>query len=395
MKKYFLLMVLFAVSFFLVGKVDASDISSNNSLKSLNASGTDLQFVSGQDVYNVVYASKTDTTKIYATLEDENAMFVDGFGPRTVYLNYGDNIVLVKVQAENGDIKEYTINIFRKDIRNKDNYLNNIVVNGKTLNFNKEKMVYSFSVPYSVSDLKIRVAKADANSEVIILNNTNLNIGNNEVLVVVNAENGDQRVYLLNVYRSDSEKIPLSDNTNLALLKVDGYKIDFDSSVFDYNLVVRDDAPLIIDALAEDEKSLVKIVGSDKIVNDGVVEVRVIAEDGSLGLYKLNITIEGMLKMNKIWIIVIVIASVAIISLAVILLSKLFGKKKDVQPTMNLEVVRQTTPVVDTNSQEDQQLMSFLLSGSTAQKKCPYCGALNNSNSVNCTNCGNNLGNTN
>lgn len=395
MKKYIFMGLLLVFSFLLVGRVDASNISSNNNLETLNASGTDLQYVSGQDVYDVVYASKTDSIKIYATLDDENAKFVDDFGPRVVYLNYGDNVVLVKVQAENGDVRTYTINIFRKDIRSNNNYLDNIVVNGSVLNFDKDKLIYSFSVPYSVSNLEIKYSKNDSNAKVSILN-SNLSVGNNKVSLIVSAENGDKRTYTLNVYRSKSEVLPLSGNTTLALLKVEGYNIDFDSNVFEYKLKVKDDAPLSIKALAKDEKSSVKIVGNDKITNNGVVEIRVIAEDGSLGLYKINITIEGMLKMDKIWIVVSVISGVALLSFLVIILSKLIGKKKNEGATMNLEVVRQSAPVVDTNSKEDQQLMSFLLGGNAVgQKPCPYCGTLNNSNSVNCSNCGNNLGNTN
>lgn len=393
MKKFFYVTILFF--FLLVGKVSATGVSSNNDLITLNASGTDLQYVSGRDVYNVVYTSKTDTTKIYATLADENAVFTEGYGPRTVNLNYGDNEVLVKVQAENGDIKVYTINIFRKDIRSNNNYLDNIVVNGKTLNFDKEKLNYSFSIPYSVSDLNIRVSKNDSNAKVNILNNNNLNVGDNTVSIIVSAENEEERIYRLNVYRSESETIPLSNNAVLGLFRVEGYKLDFDSNVFDYKLTVKNDDPLVIKALAEDEKASVKVVGSDKITNGGVVEVRVVAEDGSLELYKLNITIEGMKKVDKLWIVIISISSVALISLLVILLSKVIGKKKREGATMNLEVVRQSAPVVDTNSKEDQQLMSFLLGGTVQQRQCPNCGTLNDASNVNCVNCGNNLGNPN
>ena len=98
-------------------------------------------------------------------------------------------------------------------------------------------------------------------------------------------------------------------------------------------------------------------------------------------------------------IVVIVISVIALISLLVIVLSKV-TKKKNQGPTMNLEVVRQSAPVVETNAEDDQQLMAFLLGGNSngvnnQQKKCPVCGAVNNSHSVNCANCGSSLGNIN
>lgn len=405
MKKYFIVLILLLSSFLLIDKVNAyevinvANISSNNNLKNLSISGTDLEYKKSQTVYKVVYSADSDTAKIYATLDDENAKFVDGFGPRTVTLGYGDNEVLVKVQAEDGDIKVYTINIFRKDNRSDNNYLNNIVVNGEALNFDKEKLTYSFSVPYSVSKLDVRVSTVDSKAKATIMGHENLVVGDNRVLISVTAENGESEHYILNVYRSNSENIPLSSNTLLALLKVEGYNLKFDSYTVDYKLTVKDDSPLNIKALAEDEKSTVKIVGNDEIKNNDVIEIRVIAEDGSLEVYKINIVIEGMLKVNKILIVVIVISVVALISLLVIVLSKA-SKKNNQGPTMNLEVVRQSAPVVETNAEEDQQLMSFLLGGNNngvnnQQKKCPVCGAVNNSNNVNCTNCGNSLGNIN
>lgn len=405
MKRYCIILVLLLFSFFLIDKVNAyevikvANVSSNNNLKSLSVSGTDLEYKKGQTVYNVVYSSNSDTAKIYATLDDEKAKFVSGFGPRTVTLTYGDNEVLVKAQAEDGDIKVYTINIFREDNRSDNIYLNNIVVNGEALNFDKEKLTYSFSVPYSVNKLDVRVSTVDSKAKVTITGHENLVVGDNRVLISVTAENGEFEDYVLNVYRSNSENIPLSSNTLLALLKVEGYDLKFDSYTVDYKLTVKDDNPLNIKALAEDEKSTVKIVGNDEIKNNSVIEIRVIAEDGSLEVYKINIVMEGMLKVNKILIVVIVISVIALISLLVIVLSKV-TKKKNQGPTMNLEVVRQSAPVVETNAEDDQQLMAFLLGGNSngvnnQQKKCPVCGAVNNSNSVNCANCGSSLGNIN
>lgn len=403
MKKYLIVLVLLVFSFLLIDKVNAydvtnvSNVSSNNNLKNLTVSGTDLEYKKGQTVYKVVYSENSNTARIYATLDDENAKFVDGFGPRIVSLDYGDNEILVKVQAEDGDIRVYTINIFRKDNRSDNNYLNNIVVNGETLNFDKEKFSYSFSVPYSIHKLDIKVSTIDTKAKVTITDHENLLVGDNSVVISVTAENEDVKHYVLHVYRSDSENVPLSSNTLLALLKVEGYDLKFDSNIIDYKLVVKDDKSLNIKALAEDEKSTVKIVGNEEIKNNDVIEIRVIAEDGSLEVYKINIVIEGMLKVNKILIVVIMISAIILISLLIIILSKT-GKKKNQGPTMNFEVVRQSVPVVETNAQVDQQLMSFLLGGNgtnNQQKKCPVCGMINSGNSVNCTNCGNSLGNIN
>lgn len=403
MKKLFFIFILLIFSFLLVNKVDAygiikfEDASSNNNLSSLSASGTDLQYKKDKNEYNVSFNLSVDSTRIYATLEDKNATFLEGYGPRTVKLNYGKNTVLIKVKAQNGDVQIYTINISREDNRSNNNFLSNIVVNGNALNFDREKLFYSFSVPYNVNKLDIKVSVEDEKAHVSIVGGNNLIVGYNSISIIVTADNLEKREYVLKVYRSDSNVVPLSSNTLLSLLKVDNYDISFDPNNFTYQLIVKDESSLNIKAMAEDEKATVKIIDDDNISDGGAVEIRVIAEDGSLGLYKINIKIEGMLKMNKLLIVVMILFLVALISLSVIIFSKV-KKRRNQGPTMNLEVVRTQTPVVDTNSKEDQQLMSFLLGGSSSsnegQKRCPYCGAMNNANSTNCASCGNNLNNS-
>lgn len=371
MRKYLIFLIAFLIGFLSVNKVDAfyykrlADASSNNSLASLNASGTDLEYKSGKYEYTVDFTLDSDQTKIYATTKSDKAVFVKGYGPRTVNLNFGKNEVLIKVQAENGDIATYTININRKDNRKKNNYLSNIVINGKALSFHKEKYVYSFSVDNTVDSLDVRVATENEKSAVVIIGAENLSYGNNKVYIDVKAENGDTRRYTLKVYRSKSKNIPLSSNTSLALLKVGGYKIKFDSTITEYKLVVKNEDDLDITAMAEDEKSTVKIVGRKKIKHNAVVEVRVIAEDGSQEVYKIKTLIEGMTIVNKAVIAILIIAIVAVVSLTILIITKKMQKKKQ-GSTMNFDVVRTDIPTIETNSEEDQQLMSFLLSGEGA-----------------------------
>ena len=44
----------------------------------------------------------------------ENLSFENGFGPRTINLNPGNNTIYIKVRNEIGNIKTYTININRQ-----------------------------------------------------------------------------------------------------------------------------------------------------------------------------------------------------------------------------------------------------------------------------------------
>lgn len=406
MKKYIFLILLLVSTFLFSTKVEAFG------LNSLNASGTDLDLVTDKYEYSVTYNGTTGSIKIYASLKDGYS-FKEGYGPRTVDLNYGDNQVLVIVLDENLEEETYTINVFREDNRVDNNYLNNIVVNGKALNFDMEKQVYSFSVNNKVNKLNIRTTTSDSKAKYIITGNNNLVFGNNEVKIIITSESGKQRQYLLKVYKSNSSSVPMSSNTNLALLKIEGQDIDFDSSNYDYKIMVKEEDPLNIKAMAEDEKATVKIVGNRSIKHNGVVEVRVIAEDGSQDIYKIKVVVEGMSNLDIATIGIIVGAIVILISASIVIIHLVKGTKKN-REIMNFEVVRNEVPKMNIENENDKKLIDFLLGGDNngnnsvvnnsnmntnsnndnvgSVKACPYCGAINNSSNITCINCGNSLG---
>ena len=341
MKRYLFIFFIVISIFFFSSKVYALDY-----LSSLNASGTDLTLEDEKFNYYVNYNGTSGSTKIYATLGSDKYRFVSGYGPRVVNLNFGNNEVFVKVIDETGEEITYTINITRKDERVDNNYLNNIVVNGKALNFDSEKQVYSFSVSYSTNKLNIKTSTIDTKARYNIIGGNNLAVGDNTVKIEVYAESGKKREYILNVYRSSSNDIPMSSNTRLALLKIIGYDIDFNSDNHDYKVMVKEEKPLEIYALAEDENSVVKIVGNRSIKHNDIVEVRVIAEDGSQDIYKIKVVVEGMSNIDILTVIIIVLSVFVLISGSIIIVV-LLKKKKSSNGIMNFEVVRNDIPKID------------------------------------------------
>ena len=406
MKKYIFIFLLLVSIFLFSTKVDAS-----SGLISLNASGTDLDLVNDKYEYDVDYNGASGVLKIYADLR-EGYSFKEGYGPRTVNLNYGDNQILVIVLDENYVEQTYIINVFRKDDRVDNNYLKNIVVNGKALDFDIEKQVYSLSVNNTVDKLNIRVSLSDSKASYTITGNGNLVYGNNEIRIIVKGESGKEREYLLNVYKSSSKDIPLSSNTNLSLLKIEGYNIEFDSSNYEYRIMVKEEVSLRIKAMAEDENATVKIVGNRSIKHNGIVEIRVIAEDGSQSIYRIKVVVAGMSNID-IATIVMVIGSIGVIISTILVIIHLINKKKSNRDVMNFQVVRNEIPKIDIESVEDKQLMEFLLGEKNVTnsinqnandvvvnnngfndnvKVCPYCGHVNDVSNNNCINCGNSLG---
>ena len=87
------------------------------------------------------------------------------------------------------------------------NYLNSLSVKGYSLNkkFAKESNTYFVTVKNSTTKIKINYKKSSSKSKVIVTGNTNLKVGVNKVLVTVNAENGESRVYRIYVTREESK----------------------------------------------------------------------------------------------------------------------------------------------------------------------------------------------
>ena len=75
--------------------------SSNNNLKSLTLSKENLNFNKSTTTYNVDVDKDTTSVKIEASLEDGKSSFENGFGPRTINLNPGNNTIYIKVRNKN------------------------------------------------------------------------------------------------------------------------------------------------------------------------------------------------------------------------------------------------------------------------------------------------------
>ena len=108
----------------LVGK------SSDNYLKSLSVEGYKLspEFNRQEDTYTIyVKDDSVNTFNVLAEPDNENAK-IEGIGNVTV--SPEERIINIKVTAENGDLKVYTIKVDNEDTKNsgENNYRNNIII---------------------------------------------------------------------------------------------------------------------------------------------------------------------------------------------------------------------------------------------------------------------------
>lgn len=239
--------------------------STVNTLSSLTVSGTTFNFNENTTSYELEVDS--DKVTINATRKDTNSVVSGDTGSKN--LKYGLNTFYVKVTSESGSVKTYTLKITRLDNRSKENYILNFKFSNYDLDFSKNKTNYDLIVnnkitriascygemnddtilcidaenlKYSdkaninisindknLNDLfdeekielkcnddetscevyfennKIGVVeyKDDKKSGYVILND--LKVGNNELKVIVTAENEEERTYILNINRKNEE----------------------------------------------------------------------------------------------------------------------------------------------------------------------------------------------
>lgn len=138
------------------------------------------------------YTTSKETVSIYTASNDNKAIIEYN---KSAKLNIGDNTINIKVTAENGDIKEYILNIIREKIASNNKNIK-IIIDDKDVVFNsfKSEVIY---ISNNKNKIDIKYELEDNNARVEITGNENLKVGQNEVIVKVIAENGEEQDYII------------------------------------------------------------------------------------------------------------------------------------------------------------------------------------------------------
>ena len=333
--------------------------SSNNNLKSLTLSKGNLNFNKSTTTYNVDVDKDTTSVKIEATLEDVKASFENGFGPRTINLNPGNNTIYIKVRNEIGNVKTYTININREDGKSSDSTLKEIKLSEGKIDFKTDVLEYKINVEYDVNTFKIDALPTDGKSKVNITGDEKLKVGENTFTITVEAENGKITTYIVKVTRKE-EGYKLSTNNYIKSLTIKNHSIDFDKKTYKYTIKTKE-KKLDISVTLDDRKSEYKISGNKNLKNGSKVLIKVIAEDGSNRTYTLNIK-----KSNNALIITLIIV-ITIITGGAITFILLKRKKKPELEQISAEDF--TTIKNDVNIKENTTITNNELSDNVVEKE--------------------------
>ena len=167
--------------------------SSNANLKSmiLNVEGLSPAFAKNITNYSLNVGENVNEIKVNAAVEHSRASYtVSG----NTNLKDGENIVTVKVTAENGTVKTYTINVIKSDDPVKsDATLSSLIIEDVDLG-----QVFDPNVTeYNAGDIKVKADKLNIyayttadNAKVEIIGNEELKVGEQKVTIRVTSENG-------------------------------------------------------------------------------------------------------------------------------------------------------------------------------------------------------------
>lgn len=309
--------------------------SNDATLKSLTIDKGTLspKFSSGTTSYSVEVDSSVTKVVLTATKNHAKAT-VDG--TTTCNLNAtGQTACSVKVTAEDGTIKTYTVNVSKKtsqenppkdddnppkedeppkeddppsETKSSDASLISLNVEGGSLSptFKSSENYYALSVPNSMTKLTINAIPNNSKATVSISGADNLKVGVNPVKVTVTAEDGTTNVYVINVTREEEKtsnsqgggtsssgtNSKSSDNFLKDVIISNGdLSPSFSSTTSSYNVNVPNEVDsLDLKTILSDSKAKVEIRGNENFkVGLNVITIEVTAEDGSLRIYTINV----------------------------------------------------------------------------------------------------------
>ena len=229
------------------------------------------------DKFLIMRVNKTPYYHIpggHIEIGEDSASTVIGEG---VYaLEQGENNITLTVEAENGDIRTYELNVIRKQNSNT-NLLR--IDNDKNQIVNKvDSSIYEINVKNEINEITITAIPEKTTTNVVGNGKYNLEIGKNIINIVATAEDGTNKEYKIIVNRAKSDNAYLKK----VFAKEGELYENFEKTTTEYHMKVQDDVEsLNLEIETEDKDATYKVIGnSDFVYGENKVTIEVTASDG-------------------------------------------------------------------------------------------------------------------
>ena len=214
--------------------------SSNNYLSELRVADYNITPTFKKSIYTYYLTVPSNVGSVVVKAAPEHPL-AEVFGIGSVMLDETTNYVDIVVQAENGDLRTYTIIINR--VAKNDASLRRLVINNGSLSpdFNPETTEYNVVVPYGETQVDLSYNTNDPNAQSY---NTDVSIGDSskDIEIRVTAEDGvTTRTYILHVTKGNIVSSLLKE------LEVKNYILHpgFDPNVTSYDLILNNETTSI------------------------------------------------------------------------------------------------------------------------------------------------------
>ena len=159
--------------------------------------------------YNITVPYEVEKLNLNAITSEKNAK-VEIIGNEK--FKVGElNVVEIKVTAEDGSVRIYSLNVTRSTTSSKTG-LKNIEIKDVELSplFNSNTLEYKAKVKGNKDKLDISATTIDSNSKFEIIGNENLKVGHNNILIKVTDEQGFSSYYSIDVEKEENKILGLS-----------------------------------------------------------------------------------------------------------------------------------------------------------------------------------------
>ena len=173
----------------------------------------------------------------------------------------------VKVEAENGEIRTYSISIVKPNYQSNDATLKSLKITEIPFNFLSNIAGYKLEVNNDIEEINIEAVPNHERATVEYDKKETLKEGLNTITIRVTAEDGTLKEYKLEVTRKEAEN--LVDN-----IKIDGLRFDFNPSVYSYE--IRTGAKsLDFKVSLTKESATSKILNNTNLQDGSIVKIQV------------------------------------------------------------------------------------------------------------------------
>ena len=213
-------------------------------------------------------------------------------GDGSVDLKTGTNVVVITVISEDGDHSSTYTYYIERDMSG-DNRIEKleIIDPKKDIDFDPDVLEYFFSIPVNYTKLGLNIILEDPKANYEIIGNENFESGLNVVKILVTAQNGDQKTYILNVYKEQSGNVFLSHLEVSNSTEIFDLNPIFNKVISSYTVNVSNEIDQV-EIIATPEYPLTTVTGAgvkSLKIGTNIFPITSMAEDGSLQVYQVAI----------------------------------------------------------------------------------------------------------